>query len=325
MAHPIRVFESAWPIRRDIDPEARIDSKTLDSLVLTTVAASTGLLSSQTSGWDDLERKHVSDIFDSLKHTHFTIRNLLSEGHDKPQSVDALPLARLQLEALFSLCLMLEQPDFLGVYIKNGWKRMYKSYLLQRAEVGALPRFNEYLLALAPKWLESMRGIAGVSNDEKQTIEIEELGLTPPAGFALQPIRRFPLPREIIRRIQISTRKRMLERLYFEYAYLSSFVHGSPDSAMFKSVFYDRSPYRNVLDPMQIRDLFQREIAERAIYMSVLSAVQCATELAAVRQHDVDLRIAATKAWEVLEKSITIGRIVWEVRAQAILGVVGKI
>jgi hypothetical protein len=324
VTRPIRILDSAWQVQRDIDPEARIDSKVLDSLVLTTVAASTTLLSRETSGLDDLQRKHLSDVFDSLKHTHFTIRNLLPEGHDKPQSVDALPLARLQLEALFSLCLILEQPEFLGICIKNGWKRIYKSYLLQRAEVGALPRFREYLFVLAPKWLEYMQRIASVSDGEKQTIEIEELGQTPPAGFALQPIKPFPLPRAIIGKIQTPTRKRMLERLYFEYAYLSSFVHGSPDSAMFKSVFYDRSPYRNVLDPRQVKDLFQREIAERAVYMSTLSAVQCATELAAAHQDDVDLRVATIKAWEVLERSITIGRIVWELRAQDVLGILGK-
>jgi hypothetical protein len=79
-----------------------------------------------------------------------------------------------------------------------------------------------------------------------------------------------------------------------------------------------------VLPIPQIKDLFQKEVAERAVYMSTLSTVQCATELAAVHQDDVDLRVATTKAWEVLERSITIGRIVWELRAQAVLGIIGK-
>ena len=37
--------------------------------------------------------------------------------------------------------------------------------------------------------LEAMRMLAGVSDEEKLTIDVEELGVTPPSGFQPKPIR----------------------------------------------------------------------------------------------------------------------------------------
>jgi hypothetical protein len=49
------------------------------------------------------QRNSLTDTFASMKVTHRSIRLLVALGDDKPESVDALVLARLQLEGLYTL------------------------------------------------------------------------------------------------------------------------------------------------------------------------------------------------------------------------------
>ena len=54
---------------------------------------------------------HLSWMFDAMRFTHATIRNLVALGTNSPSCVDALALARQQLEALYSVCLMVQDPS----------------------------------------------------------------------------------------------------------------------------------------------------------------------------------------------------------------------
>ena len=56
------------------------------------------------------------------------------EGPIDPQSVDALLLARVQLEGVFSLCLMLEDPQYVTAYVQDHWRKQYVEYLIAMEE-----------------------------------------------------------------------------------------------------------------------------------------------------------------------------------------------
>lgn len=81
---------------------------------------------------------------------------LRSDGKD-PMAVDVMPLVRTHLEMLYAICLIVENPDALALYLKDGWKKLYIQYLLKRQESLALPRFQEGLRPLNPSGAISPR------------------------------------------------------------------------------------------------------------------------------------------------------------------------
>src|SRR5260370_27441832 len=83
-------------------------------------------------------------MFNSMATTNRTIRRILEAGTDEPESVDALALARLQLECLYTVCLMLEGSQHVDCYTRDYWKKRYIQYLLAREETKALPDFGSF-------------------------------------------------------------------------------------------------------------------------------------------------------------------------------------
>jgi hypothetical protein len=108
------------------------------------------------------------------------------------------------------------------------------SILLETEEHKALPRFDEFLNTLVPKFFREGRAHYGITEVQQLTIDHEELGTPFPPGVVPEPIEQFPTPGKAIRKIAVGDRRRMLERLYPEYAELSSFTHGLPHSDLLK-------------------------------------------------------------------------------------------
>ncbi len=137
------VRDQAYPLTVDIDPTAVVHAPEMDSCVNRCVVRATEALVSAVSGWDDWHRSHLSSVFEAMLLTHRNIRILLSpdeSGAPKPTSVDALSLARLQLESLYTVCLMFEDPKWVDNYVKDGWQKDYKLFLLRNEEWKRLPQ-----------------------------------------------------------------------------------------------------------------------------------------------------------------------------------------
>jgi hypothetical protein len=161
--------------------------------------------------------------------------------------------------------------------------------------------------------------MCGVSIDEKLTIEHDEIGAPVPAGFIPVRIGRFPTPGAVIRKITNPDQKSMLERLYPDYEYLCSFAHGDAESSLFRTVLDSRLPFQKTLSSGELEDFFQRQVAETPLIYSVVSAVQVATEVAALYPRDVELLARVTEAWIWLLKGTLYATPVWERRAKKIL------
>jgi hypothetical protein len=71
----------------------------------------------------------LTDIFTSMKATHREIRVLVKLGDGEPESVNALVLARLQLEGLYTTCLLIEKPENVDRFTHEAWKRQYIRWL----------------------------------------------------------------------------------------------------------------------------------------------------------------------------------------------------
>ncbi|MBI1955719.1 MAG: hypothetical protein HYS38_04945 [Acidobacteria bacterium] len=313
-----KIRNYAHPITSDIDPNARVSAKKCDGVVNTCVARATEALKGQVSGYTDWDRSNIAWIFEIMQCTHKSIRILLSPEEPKPTSVDSLPLARVQLESLYALCLMLEDPKWVKVYVKDGWKKQYRRFLLEKEEGRNLSRFEEPLRQMQPI-IEKLQQICAVTEAEKGTIEKEELDVPLPVGIAEAKIEQFPTPKRVIRKISELGRKKMLFRLYAEYGLLSSYVHGLPAAATWK---LGLGKYKDLFSSKQKEDIFQKEIAGPAIFLSCLSVIQSASELTRLYPNDVELRAAAADGWNLLSTHSLLGKVVWEIRSKALLGAV---
>ncbi len=318
-----RVLDFAHIATTDIDSEGKLDAKQVDEFVNRCVARASAALSQNAQQLSEFQRHHLGEIFDSLAYTHQAIRELLKYGTTRPISVDALLLARLQLETLYALCLMVEDQHYIDVYLKDSWKKTYIRFLLQATECKNLPRFSSFHQKQGPAMLDRLRRIVGVTDDEVATIEHEELGKPLPQGASLTKIEKFPTPSIIVRKVTNTSRKKMLLRLYPEYQLLCSYVHGSSTQPrMLKNIFNPRSKFRGLFTSGEIEEMFQKEVAGEAIYLGYLSIVQACTELIELYPNDVELRATLTQAWQPLVEGSLVGRAIWEIRSRTLLGAV---
>jgi len=317
----VHVRDCAFLMTTEIDLDQGTDAPTLDGLVNRCIAAVFEALRRPTSLFTNIQREHLGQIYKSMRPTHETIRDLLRAENKSPRSVDAVPISRLQLETLYAICLVLEQPSFLDLYLKHSWKQIYVRHLLMTAECQNLATITAELdKQLVP--LEELRKLAGVSDAEKATIRTEQLGEPLPAGTRSSPIRQFPTPGAVLKHIREADCKKMLSRLYLEYQFLCSFVHFSTHPRTFKGLFNDREPFGRMFTSGQLENMFQKEIAGPAIWVDFLSIVQSAAEMVAIYPGDIELRRAVTDAWAVLAERTVMGRAVWEFRSKKLLGVI---
>lgn len=318
----LTVRDVAHILTSDVDVSKSEDVKTLDSVVGICVSkAKDALTREPPKGYSEFERDQLVSFIDGLRHSHEAIRQLL-RGEQSASSVDALTVARLQLESLYTLCFLLQAPENVRLFLKNGWKKKYIRYLLEREERRNLSRFDDYYLKISPATIDELQRRSFVTDEERRTIEIDELG----AAFGPIPKRvdigKFPTPMGVIEKITNPNQQRLLKRLYPEYQYLCSFAHGDSESSLFRVVSDPRSIASKVMTSGQIEDFYQREVLERPTLYSTLSALQVATEIAAVYTTDIELIANVTKGWTLLANNNLMALPIWEIRAKGILNAI---
>jgi hypothetical protein len=317
----IRLRECISSVDTDIDLDAKWNVLEIDASVNRCVATATESLKSDTPRLEVGQRVHLHQIFLSMRHTHEAIRELLRGEGKRPLAVSVMPLVRTQIETLYAMCLIIEEPSALGDYLKDGWKKLFIRHIAMREECLTLPRVTEGL-SKQLQWIDQMQIASGVTNAERQTIEAEELGISLPAGIAPTHIAQFPTPKKVIARVANADRKRMLMRLYPEYTFLCGFVHFSPASVILSSLLDPRQPFRTMFTSGQIEEMFQKEIAGPSLWFDILSVVQSCSELLDVYPADVELARCCAEAWKALSENTFIGRVVWKLRARRLLGVI---
>ena len=227
-------------------------------------------------------------------------------GDGKPESVDALVLARLQLEGLYTTCLLVEKPENVDRFTHEAWKRQYIRWLLDSGE-------TRIFRGSGAGRTRSTSGsfydeIWNVSEDEKLTIEYQECETGFPPGFIPKLIGHFPTPGAVIGEMPAGTKRTMLERLYLEYQDLLRVrptAGRSPASASRSSTsghLCGRSSCS--CGAKNLHDEFRQRILGAAQMHSLLSVAQATAELTLSVPTNVDLLAAATKAWNELTTAI---------------------
>jgi hypothetical protein len=320
MPFKIRDIKHVVARNDDIDPTQRVPVAKLDRFVFGCCSLAQTALSNSSApvGLVELEREQLKLVIQGLSQSHKSIRRLL-EGDQHPGAVDGLAIARLQLETLYSFCFMIQNPENVRLFLKNGWKKRYIRFLLHREELCNLPRFQSYLSSDALPLLEVLQLPSCVTDAEKSTIEHDELGTPGGPNFTRVPIQEFPTPGRIIPAIAVQSQRRMLERLYPEYQFLCSFAHPAMESLLFRAISDPRSPVRQHVDHEKLKDFYQRQVLEPAVIYSTIAAVQVATEVAAICPADVELLARLAEAWTLLLKTTLLAVPVWEIRGKEVL------
>ncbi|MGA2167381.1 MAG: hypothetical protein ABSG62_04165 [Terracidiphilus sp.] len=303
----------------DIDITQRYDVKVLDEYVNTCItAAQIALRSAIPPGFSEFSRDMLESVLEGMRSAHQSIRRLL-KGEISASAVDALAIARLQLETLYSFCFLLQDANNVSLFLKSAWKKQYIRFLLMREECVNISRFDEYVTTHGAQGLDQMRKRIGVTDAEKLTIDSEQLGVPMPSGIVQENIASFPAPGALIGRITNPDQKSMLERLYPEYQWLCSFAHGDLAASIFRTALDDRTPASRRPSPEAREDIFQRHVAEDSVLYSAICAVQVATEVAAIYPGDIELMVKITNAWTGLNKFTFLACSVWERRARKVL------
>ena len=98
----ITVSSCAYIHTEDVDPEARIKAGPVNDAMEIAVRRAVAALEEPANGYSDFHRNHIQTIFPSMLSTHRLIRKVLDAGYDNPEAIDALALARLPLESLYT-------------------------------------------------------------------------------------------------------------------------------------------------------------------------------------------------------------------------------
>jgi hypothetical protein len=210
---PLRVKDLVHLLTSDADITRREDVAVLDGFVNTCVASSSDALrNTRLSGFSEIDIMNLSQVVEGLQHSHGSIRKLL-RGEQSASAVDALAIARLQMEALYTFCLLLQSPDNIRQFMKNAWKKKYIRFLLGREDHRGLVRFDDYYSGSGLQMIENLQFASSVTDQERRTIDIQELG--PPFGPTptLVEIEQFPTPGKLIPKLSNSDQKR--KRLVF--------------------------------------------------------------------------------------------------------------
>ena len=317
----LRVSQYAHIHATDFDHGKHRDSKEFDRIANVCVMRATEALKTPGGPFNQMHCNQLADIFTSMAATQRGIRRMLDfEGPIDPQSVDALLLARVQLEGVFSLCLMLEDPKYVTAYVQDHWRKQYVEYLIAKEETKLLPRYQEFETPELQR-LVILGNQFGITPAHIHTVDTEELGMPLPAGVVETPIHPFPTPGKGIRKIISSPeKKRMLERLYAKYVYLCSFAHGLPQANLFKNMFDSRFPDRKFVRDSDVKHSYEHQVVGEAYITSFMSIAQCTAELSVLFPNNIEIIEAACRAWKQLAGASLFTKAVWEIRTQKLLG-----
>src|ERR1700722_1197763 len=121
-------------IDADIDLAAKWNALDADASINRCIAAATESLKTDPPRLEFGKRVHLHQILTSMKHAHRAVRELLRHEGKEPLAVNVMPLVRAQVETLYAICLVIEQPAALSDYLKDGWKKLFIRHIAVREE-----------------------------------------------------------------------------------------------------------------------------------------------------------------------------------------------
>jgi hypothetical protein len=281
---------------------------------------------------NDQFRIIVGMLLKSFLFTHKSIIIILRAGNDEKYdtaasrwsesktnmtlSADAMSLVREQIEKVFAVTLLCDDPDkWSTVYIKDDWRRFYEYHLLGKDETVNLPEHKQFHDRTAPALLDQFKLKASITNEEQAYVEFKHYNPNTPLPDDLKAhqVRLFPTPGEA--KISVADpAKPVLERWHKEYKYISGYNHGG----LLKLHLLTMSDRRfsDIFDESKKEIFYEKEILLPAIYTSFTAFACACTETLKFIPHDVEVLANLTTLWEELRVKSLLGQAVWNLRGK---------
>ncbi len=251
-----------------------------------------------------------------FRQTHLSIRKLCRSGFQFDGLVgDAMSLAREQIEKLFAIQLVLESPDrWISVYNKDGWKKGYRMLLHQQHECRDLPRFKEFNQEIGPMYFENLRLVCGVTEEEKDIVELEFKGVKLSSDQKRRRIRDFPTPGEAWKILAETDRGPAMKRWYVEYQRYCSYSHALTPKVVL-NVIQNNGIRMSDLD----RYRFMSNHIDPTLIISYLAIGAACAEVYLKCKQDMDLLESISEFWEEQREGSLLAIALYDLRIKAIL------
>jgi hypothetical protein len=176
-------------------------------------------------------RALMKEMLKQFLGTHKSIRLLMKNSEENPSGMaDAMSLAREQIEKVYVVALLLEEPErWTERYLKDEWRKTYERHLLDIAERSGLERYRDVLKERTDS-LEEERKLFGITDEEKEVVEWRYRnppGTSTPSHIkaASKTIANFPVPKDVILEVSDLQLGDVLRRWQREYGYFSGYSH----------------------------------------------------------------------------------------------------
>jgi hypothetical protein len=232
--------------------------------------------------------------------THSSIREIVKAAYRKkyyPVVGDAISLAREQVEKVFVVALLLNNPNkAFWQYLRATWKNEYEAYLLQKEEQAENKRFDEFLGKTLPKRLENLR--KPFTSKRRREILVSKFAIrvlkfnwdnpgakNPPwfkqkggvQGY-LRDYFGFATPGKSAKDITDPDLRRFLYRWHKEYTYLSQYTHVTAKKLVFAHIHQQK----DLASQQPIKE-YGEKYSIRAVHTSyTAAATTCALALSSV-------------------------------------------
>jgi hypothetical protein len=258
----------------------------------------------------------MDEIFQTFLRTHKSIALLLKEAENDPGHLsDARSLVREQIEKIFVVALLLEDPPkWIRVYFQDDWRRLHKyEEMLLFKERENLPRFSASD-AEATQRYEAWRQFIGVTDEEKELIEFRVHHSGEPAPTHLRGVNvpKFPTPGDVGKYISDAPTQEFLRRWHREYEFFCGFSHVGLDK-MFAPVI-DQSRQFNTGEKDIILDTEVRVTITHS-YLAAASAAAISYKYAVERdpslQNSIDAINSISNMWSELKEISLFAKVLW--------------
>ncbi len=298
-----RAGSIAKRLPHDISENASMDNLALDALVNRCVSTAEEAITRRPfAGFSEAALPHLRGVVSGFRHSHLAIRAITSMERG-PWAVDAFPIARVQVEALFTMCAFFDRPSSLWLFLKAGWKKIYIQFLISRIETQRFPRWTSHNEESGLNGLQMMADSIGVTDAERKWLEWYEMCGSEESKPEKVEIAEWFTPGDVVDLLGNSQTREMLKRFILEYRYLSSFSHGGSEGTSLRAMVDSRSPLRHTISEEKADYVYRHRVCEPALFYSAISTLQACTELAVLLPAEIDLWVAVSNGWDLLTQN----------------------
>ena len=263
--------------------------------------------------------------------THILIKYALRQKYPPP-IVDAVSLSREQIEKVFSIALVINNPHkWIKQSLRAAWRGDYQAYLLQQEEHVGSARFDEFLNTHYPKFLKQAQHPPSASRRLKPEVCVSEFakraltyywnnpgGKNPPWFKRKRRLRdyiaeyfEFPTPGKAIRYISSRDRRRFLVRWHKEYSYLSEYTHPGLKKTIIP--FMNESKNLRVAEKV---DINMDYLIGRAFFTSFIATTSACTLIIPELKDDYGAKRQLKEFWGIMNDSSLLSRSLWKIFAE---------